>query len=233
MKISSLFNCARAQSAESEIPLKAKAPLAFNLAQASNRPAQSDNADAMLKRTNMDKLRSSIRHSMLPKHNWERGEFRQLQQRIERWLTQLPESERRNVLVNQYTSWVNKHIDSNMEFFITHGGSKNAYKEAVLEAARKLCGSDGINAVGGPGFLSQQIKVQCDKVGLDYRSAAGERECDLMAKKIAMSFAKYLDIPSPRELERSMDRASQDYFEQISGKSHRPLIHHRDSIKLY
>lgn len=235
MKLSSLISCAGAQRTAIESHVEEKAPLTNNLQRSNNSSMSMERADATLKFSRVDRARSSIRHAVLSRSHWERGEFKQVQQKAEAWVMRLPEQDRRDLLMNQYTYMTHAHIDSRMKAIIEGGGDRKDYKEKILQVVRGLQGGEGIKDVGGPGLLTQKLKMICGEAGLEASNKNPELEnnCTKAASAICETLAKDLNVSSPKTLERVLVRASNEYFSAdnahcSSGKK----LARTDSLKL-
>lgn len=147
----------------------------------------------------------------------------------------LPEQDRRDLLMNQYTYMTHAHIDSRMKAVIEGGGDRKDYKEKILQVVRGLQGGEGIKDVGGPGLLTQKLKMICGEAGLEASNKNPELEnnCTKAASAICETLAKDLNVSSPKTLERVLVRASNEYFSAdnahcSSGKK----LARTDSLKL-
>lgn len=235
LKLNSLVSCAGVQRIAIKSNVGERVPLADNLRRADNSSTSKESADVKRNFSRVDRARSSIRQAILPRSSWESGVLKQVQQKAETWVMRLPEQDRRDLLMNQYTYLTHTHIDSRMKVVIKGGGGRKGYKEMILQAVHGLQGGDGIKSVGGPGLLTQKLKMICGEAGLEVsnKNPKLENSCTKVAREICEALAKDLNICSPKTLERTLVRASHDYFSAESSHclSGKKLVR-TDSLKL-
>ncbi|WP_458737036.1 hypothetical protein [Pseudomonas chlororaphis] len=219
--------------------------LAISLERASNSSTPKSSLNIELDFSRMSKVCSSVRRAVLSPASWERDEFKRVQQKTEAWVRQLPVEERHNLLTNQYTYLVHAFVDSNMLYVKSHGGVEKDFKRFVVDVARELRGAGNISYVGGPGLLTQQLKIMCGKAGLEVsnKNPALEQACDYAAREMGTKFASELGICSYIDLRRTLSEAIRGYLADMKARAEgrpspdfnpasRRHLHHTDSIKL-
>ncbi|WP_143481912.1 MULTISPECIES: hypothetical protein [Pseudomonas] len=246
MDISGLFmGCAGKKSAGAAPNSIKQAPVAISLKGAGNSCTSKSSLNIEPAFSRVSRVCSSVRRVVLPLGSWERNQFKRVQQKTEVWVRQLPVEERYNLLINQCTYWVHAFVDSNMLCVKERGGVERDFKRFIVDVVRKQGGMEKVAYVGGPGLLTQQLKIMCGRAGLEVsnKNPALEQACDYAAREIGTKLAGELGTCSYMDLRYALSEAIRDYLADMKARaaglpSHdfnsvsRRHLYHTDSIKL-
>lgn len=147
----------------------------------------------------------------------EARDLESVKNKIFQWIKGLPLNEKRDLLINEYTSITHKFIDSKMIGILDKGGVNKTYKNKIVEDVSSLRGAENIKfKQGGPGFVTQQVNVFCMRDKLDsIKDSFIKEKCNKMIIEICQTLAVELGICVPSELEKTLCNSHENYLIEI------------------
>lgn len=146
------------------------------------------------------------------------NKLKHVKENVKKWIRTLPSSEKQNLLINEYRSVTHKYIDSQIIDLLNKGGVISDYKIKMIHEVSLLRGTKDISSKqGGPGFLTQQVNVFCQRENIDsIKDVFTKEKCNNLVKEICTALASEIGIASPMQLYRKLDYAHKKYLIGIS-----------------